>query len=613
MVPLLTSLLLGGVLAGSPTGFPIHVQDGPVRLGEGELPGLDPAKPSGLSFEGSFEVKEPASRHLLVLEGRHVTSFNDPRYVKGEFRDVVSINGRQVGTLNDCVEGTDFRPGRIEVSIPEGVVRAGRNELRIDSGAGTDPATGKLRHDEIAFGKVWLYAAVPVMIRPREKGSNAPYPTLLVFESLEGDSGPIFGTSYRAAGSRRVAIDTRGETTLWLRSPGAFRVWAMRGMEYTAASAEFSTREGAPAPIDLEIERALSLPGWIGADLHVHSGASFDSQMSAEDRVASCAAAGLDFFVASEHNQVADLSPAIRSLGLGSKLSVAPGEEITTTNPELGHFNAFPLVPQLDKRGGGAVPFEHMAPEGLLTGVRSFGPGTILQVNHPRMREAGYFNRFQLDWPKGDGPAAHRALPGFSTRFDAIEVLNGVDTIAGAKLVLSDWFHLLEEDVRLTATGNSDSHKIVFQEVGWPRNFVRLGKDAALPPRAEDVVAAVRAHRITVSHGPVIRLRASGTDVIGDEITAPGGKLDLEVRIDAAPWVEVDRLDLVVNGAVAVSAPVLEASAVCRLDRTFSLTLPRDSWIVAVAEGARFQAPARQLHDIPPFAFTNPVWVRVVK
>ena len=227
------------------------------------------------------------------------------------------------------------------------------------------------------------------------------------------------------------------------------------------------------------------------------------------------------------------------------------------------------------------------------------------------MRDAGYFNRYQLDWPPG--ATMRKALAGFSTRFDSIEVLNGTDSLAGAKLVMADWYRLLGENDRMTATGGSDSHKIVFQEVGWPRNFVRVGSDAPVPPRVEDIVAAVRAHRVTVSHGPVVRLLVAGKDVVGDEIPLDGQKLDLEVRVDAAPWVEVDRLDLVINGTVASSTPILEGRAVSRLDKTFPLTLPRDSWIVAVAEGSRFDAPARQLHDIPPFAFTNPVWVRVGK
>jgi hypothetical protein len=603
-------LLVWMMAAGAP--LPVKIADGPVHLGDRDVPELEPAKPSGAAWSGTFEVASPAERHVLVLEARHVVSFNDARYRKGEFRDVVFVNDREVGTLNDSVEGEDFRPGRVEVSIPGDVVRSGANSIRIESGSGHDRDSKKIVHDELAFEKAWLYAAVPVVVRPRVKGEAKPIPTMLVFESTEGDSGPVLGPSFRAAGARRVAIDVAGETRVWLRSPGAFRVTAMCGPEYSAASATFDTSAGAPPPIDLEIERVLRIPGAVAADFHVHSGASFDCQMTAADRVASCAAAGLDFFVASEHNVVADLEPAIRELGLAGRLRACAGEEITTESPTFGHFNAFPLSPDAAKPDGGALPFRRTSPADLFAAAHARGRATILQVNHPRMGNESYFDVYQLDWTKGDGARVRRAAPGFATSFDAVEVVNGMESMDDVRLNLADWYRLLDDGLRPTATGNSDSHKIVFQEVGWPRNYVFAGDADAGAPSPEAVALAVRAHRVSVSHGPILRLRIGGRDAIGDEVACPDGELDLEVLVDAAPWVRVDRVDVVVDGAVAASAPVL-GSDVHRFAKTFPLKLARDSWIVAIAEGEKFDAPCRQLHALPPFALTNPIWARVTR
>ncbi|MBI1851913.1 MAG: hypothetical protein HYR85_16370, partial [Planctomycetes bacterium] len=235
------ALLIVAASLCSDSPFPVKLVDGPVHLGERDVRELEPATASGLAWSGTFEVRSPAARHVLVLEACHVTSFNDPRYRKGELRDVVAVNDHEIGTINDSVEGQDFRPGRVEVAIPEGVVRAGQNTIRIESGAGHEREGGTPIHDEFSFGKVWLFAAVPVVVRPHAKGEATTYPITLAFESTDGDSGPILGPSFRAAGARRVAIDVTGETRAWLRSPGGFRVWAMRGPDYTAASATFST------------------------------------------------------------------------------------------------------------------------------------------------------------------------------------------------------------------------------------------------------------------------------------------------------------------------------------------------------------------------------------
>ncbi len=603
MIPSALALPLIASLLGQ-VSFPLGILDGPVHLGDNEVKELEPPRPSGVTVSATFDVDKPSARHLLVLEGRHVVHHGHPDYIKGGFRDVVSVNGREVGTLNESVEREEFEPTRIEVQLPEGAVRRGSNTLTIQAGVSGD------NHDDFTIARVRLYALLPVVVRPREKKGGAPYPITLTVESVDGDSDPIFGPSYLGSGARSVAIDTLGETRLWLRSPGTFRIWAMRGLEYSAPSALFSTLAGPPQPIDLEIERVLDPPGQVGADFHLHSAGSPDSRVAFEDRVRACAASGLEYVVATEHNNVVDLMPVIRKLGYESRLRATSGDEITTREPAIGHFNLFPLVPDPSKPGNGAAPYEKLVPSDLAAHARSLGRPTVLQINHPRLGDIGYFNLFRMEWSGADG-AARSALAGFSTEFDAVEVLNGDDSIASVRRVLGDWFNLLNDGLALTATGNSDSHKIVFQEAGRPRNYVRVGTDDPASVRTDDVVAAVRAHRVAVSHGPVVRLLVSGRDAIGDEITRHDKRLDVRVQVDAAPWVRVDRVDVIVNGAVSATTEVPNSRDVRRLDRTFSLGIDRDSWIVVLAEGSRFDAPARLRRDLPPCAFTNPIWVDV--
>ena len=94
-----------------------------------------------------------------------------------------------------------------------------------------------------------------------------------------------------------------------------------------------------------------------------------------------------------------------------------------------------------------------------------------MQLNHPRAGNIGYFHTSKFDSATMKSPDSD-----FTLDFDAIEVFNG-KRVVEAEEVLRDWFNLLNAGYTLTATGNSDSHKLVSEEAGYPRNFVFLGKD----------------------------------------------------------------------------------------------------------------------------------------
>src|SRR4029078_401403 len=95
-------------------------------------------------------------------------------------------------------------------------------------------------------------------------------------------------------------------------------------------------------------------------------------------------------------------------------------------------------------------------PAGIFAAVRAAAPGAVIQVNHPRMGDIGYFNDASLD-------LVHAAAkPGFSFEFDTIEVHNGFEheNRAAVEQNLSDWFSLLDLGRHYTAVGNSDSHEL---------------------------------------------------------------------------------------------------------------------------------------------------------
>jgi hypothetical protein len=222
------------------------------------------------------------------------------------------------------------------------------------------------------------------------------------------------------------------------------------------------------------------------------------------------------------------------------------------------------------------------------------------------MGNIGYLDVLRFD--PADVQGWLRRSPLADLGFDALEVFNGdhYARIARVEECMKDWYALLNAGFRVVATGNSDSHKLTFQEPGTPRNLVAAPSDApgAFDERA--FVDAVRAGRVVVSSGPFVRLEVAGKG-IGE--TVPEGEAEIVVRVDAPPWVDVDRIELVRRGEVWRAWSVPPRKGPGPIEQRTRETLRKSDWVIAVARGSK---PMEFLHrpGASPFGFTNPVFVR---
>jgi hypothetical protein len=386
---------------------------------------------------------------------------------------------------------------------------------------------------------------------------------------------------------------------------GRYRVIVSRGFEYTTSERSITVADGATTAVDATLERVVDTRGWISADLHVHAVPSPDAPILLDDRVRSLAASGVEVGAATDHNAVTDYGPTIRALGVQRWLASLVGDEVTTRGVELGHFNVFPLA-----AGDAPLPFEATTPHDIFAAARAAAPhdrDKIVQVNHPRMGSIGYFELLHLDPADLDG--WRKRAPLFDASFDALEVFNGDDysDLARVETCMRDWYALLDAGMRVTATGNSDSHMLTYQEPGVPRNYVRVGDDAPASFDERAFVDAVRRGRVVVSSGPFVHLTAGGGEV-GDTIGVGDG-VDVRVRVEAPPWVDVSTVQLVRRGEIVATWRPHATTDPVRLDVTARVALRPGDWVLAIARGDR---PMAFLHRTGalPFGFTNPVYVR---
>lgn len=482
-----------------------------------------------------------------------------------------------------------------ELTLPRGCWRVRLNAPGYGPGAWLAPdAIGAASADLAIPRASMLHWSV------REKNAGV-LPARILVRGIGNTPDPDWGEDPSDGASLDVIhTDRDGERPI---PPGRYRVTVTHGFEYTMRETDIVAREGKTAIVEAELERVVDTRGWIAADLHVHAIASPDAPSPLSDRVRALAAAGVEVAVASDHNAVTDYGPTINERGLGGWLASIVGDEVTTRGVPLGHFNVFPLA-----TGSDPIPFDHVTPPAIVSAARAApasGKARVIQVNHPRMGSIGYLELARFD--ARDVAGWRTRSPLIESGFDAIEVYNGDDNakIDEIERVMRDWYALLDAGVRITATGNSDSHKLTYHECGVPRNLVQVGDDDPAKFDEARFVDALRGGHVVVSGGPVVWLDVGGHGV-GDN--APAGEQEVRVLVDAPPWVDVSRVDLIRRGELMHAWAGPFGRGVRRLDARLTATLRKGDWIVAIARGERpltFLARPGAM----PFSFTNPVFI----
>jgi hypothetical protein len=242
----------------------------------------------------------------------------------------------------------------------------------------------------------------------------------------------------------------------------------------------------------------------------------------------------------------------------------------------------------------------------MFASVRAADDGALIQVNHPRMGDLGYFNRAGLD--AGTSSASHAA---YSPDFDVIEVVNGFE-LGQPEIIeqnFGEWLALLASGRRYVAVGNSDSHRLSREWVGYPRTYVQTEVDDPRLVTAADVTAALRAGRAVVSAGPFLVARVQGKGP-GELATAEGGRVTLQVSVRAPAWVDVASAEVWLDGRrVATERATAPPAAAIRLAWQTQIPIERDGFVVVVVRGERPLDRVLPGIGARPFAFTNPIWI----
>jgi hypothetical protein len=521
---------------------------------------------------------------------------------------VLDGEGRELAMVNPG------KNGKFRVKKPRGAVSVlgARGATRASPVTPLGPAGKPL--------KIQVPDAGTVDVAIVDADSGLPVVARLLVRGLDGTFDPMFGPDFRASGAGPIVDSARGIVHMDL-PPGRYRVTATKGVFYTIDSEDLSVETGKTRAVELRVRKAIVEPGAVSCDLHVHSNISYDSKVTVEDRVLSLVAAGIDFAVPTEHNNVGTYARALDRAGLSKDLAWVPGVEITTYSPFHGHFGIFPYPLGKKPPKYKQVPIPKMFKD-----AKANDDSRMLVVHHPHMMpRIGYFDLHHFNAQTWEGADK------ISFDFDGLEVMNGFELGQPHWVddTLADWFAILRHGHRIVATGSSDSHRILYGWAGYPRTVALLPegsvpKDPAMLDRAE-VVAALKAGRSFVTDGPVISLTLDGKGPGETLAIQDRGRVRAHVRVAAAPWIDVTHFALLADGTKILektipSRPLIfserqkKAAEVraesVRWEGDIVLELPAGTHFVnLVAKGERSLETVLPATPARPFAFTNPIWI----
>jgi hypothetical protein len=433
------------------------------------------------------------------------------------------------------------------------------------------------------------------------------------FPSLPGN----FGEEPILSNRLHVVYSVEGSLTLPV-PPGRWEVIVSRGYEWELYRETIDVAAGATVPVNATLDRSVDTAGVQCADFHIHTSRSNDSGDDATLKLKQAIADGLELPVRSEHEYVADFSEEIESVG-GSAYARGFGSIELTSFEIWGHMGVFPLVPNPAEVNAGApawqtfptpdspeTPFETLSPPAVFDAVRARPEDPVIIINHPR-GSTNYFGYVGFD------PATGMAdlVADWDTKFTLVEVFNDAGWLSNRNSHVTDWFALLDAGRKIFAVGSSDSHGMASSPVGYPRTCLSLGTDDPRALTANQVRDTLAAGHGFVSGGIYVTATL-GTAGPGDTTTGAGTQQMVDVTVQAASWIDVDGIDVVVDGETVDRIAVMPSDAVPNTAIRWRGQVPvqvraTGGFVVIAAHAQRTLEPVHP--GRVPFGVTNPIFV----
>jgi hypothetical protein len=151
--------------------------------------------------------------------------------------------------------------------------------------------------------------------------------------------------------------------------------------------------------------------------------------------------------------------------------------------------------------------------------------------------------------------------------------------------------------------------------------YVPSSTDEPSQINPDEIIKHSKAGRMVLTNGPFLEVTADGHP-IGATIISAGG-VKLRVKVQAADWMDVDRVQVLVNGRPlpeynftrARHGGKFKSAGTLRFDEEIDVKLQRDAHLIVVAIGENSSLEKgwglSWESGMKPMAYTNPIYVDV--
>jgi hypothetical protein len=441
----------------------------------------------------------------------------------------------------------------------------------------------------------------------------------------QGVADPQFGPDSAVHGVRNLWYTADGQFRVELAA-GSYQLIISRGPEYDAELATIEVQPGETTRISKRLRRTVDTTGWISGELHSHSSPSGDNTSSQRGRVLNLLAEHLEFIPCTEHQRVTTYDEHLEHFGASARVLTCPGMELTGSPLPINHQNAFPLVHRPRTQDGGG-PQTHVNPVVQIARLAMWDEGSdkVVQINHPNIAQM-----------VGDADEDGRPDDGFRQMFASADVMevHPLEVIletstaddAGRNQrgpVIRNWMQLLNLGYRVPGVVNTDAHWN-FHGSGWLRNYIRSSTDEPAEADLMETCHALERGQVVMTSGPFLEVEVSAGEERagpGDDLRAEDGRVELHVRVQCPNWLDVNRVQVFVNGRADERFNFTRrehanrfANETVKFDQRLQLTLDQDAHLIVAAAGeglnlGRVFGPEQGAGM--PIAVSNPIFVDV--
>ncbi len=597
-------------------------------------------KTTGIENIGDTVSLEP--KQEITLE-RFFAIGTSPAAAVGEFRAVKG--NKRVGTVNGQIVGADGKGvATVSILVPDGKVPVpaypdsegkfslklplGPNELTVaDRGREEAKVSVSVADGLTEMPVVKLAAASAIRFDITDEAGQS-IPCKAHFKPLDENAPKLnLGPKWRAHGCVDQYQSEKGQFTVQL-PPGKYRVVVVRGPEYSHVEKEITVETAKEVVLKDTLKRLVDTQGWISADFHNHSTPSGDNVCDTDGRLINIAVEHLEFAPTTEHNRFFDWEPTIKDLGLEAFIKTVKGIELTGSRQ---HVNAFPFEPEYDTQNNGAPQWNDDPRVTVLTLRRWQGEraNRWIQFNHPDL--SNMFVDRDSDGIEDGG------FVGVGSMIDGTESQNGpgTDILADSPFRITRpagslaskvssvrefvWRQLLNQGLRATAVGVADAHSVYGNGVGCWRCYLPSSTDEPAKISWDELAPHAKAGHIVLSTGPFLQVTTQNGKIAGDDDRCTGG-IDLNVRVQCTDWLDIDRVQVLVNSRpdpklnfTRQSHPQMFKDGVVKFDEKIHVALQQDAHLIVVAMHETMTEEigfgTSDYARMRPCAYNNPIYV----